>query len=139
MQIIKATEAHISDIARAEASIFSDAWSESAVRSHLSSPTSRALLLLEDGALLGYLLGSVIPPEGEVYRVAVLEGERRRGAGTLLLDAFLKEAPVCFLEVRKSNAAARALYEKHGFILIAERKNYYKAPVEDACIYKREV
>ena len=40
-------------------------------------------------------------------------------------------------EVRKSNLAARALYEKLGFSLIGERKNYYKDPTEDACLYRR--
>ena len=140
MQIINATEEHIAFLTDAEARIFSDAWSEGALASHMRSATSRTLVAADDeGHPVGYLLGSVIFPEGEVYRVASLPEARRAGVASALLDAFLCELPVCFLEVRESNAAARALYEKHSFSLVGERKNYYKAPIENACIYKREV
>ena len=53
--------------------------------------------------------------------------------------AFLNEVdfPI-FLEVRASNNAAQALYQKNGFNAIGHRKNYYHDPVEDAIIMKRE-
>ena len=38
------------------------------------------------------------------------------------------------LEVRKSNAPARALYERFGFETLGERKSYYINPREDAVI-----
>ena len=38
------------------------------------------------------------------------------------------------LEVRVSNSAAVALYEKYGFEKVGERKNFYSAPVENAYI-----
>ena len=38
------------------------------------------------------------------------------------------------LEVRESNAAAVALYEKHGFHRVGLRRNYYERPKEDALI-----
>ena len=38
------------------------------------------------------------------------------------------------LEVRSSNEAAIRLYQKNGFVLEGIRKNYYRNPVEDACI-----
>lgn len=125
-------------LAQAEARIFSDAWSESAVRSHLAGGFTKTLTARLDGRAVGYLLGSLIPPEGEVYRIAVLPEYRRLGVAEALLSAFLAMTPVCFLEVRLSNAPARALYEKHGFRLIDRRKRYYKDPPEDACIYKYE-
>ena len=138
MKIINATMEHISLLKDAEARIFSDAWSEKALASHLSLPTSRALLAMdEEGKMLGYLLGCVIAPEGEVYRIATLPEARRQGVGHALLNAFLPEAEECFLEVREGNAPARALYEAHGFALVATRKKYYKDPEEDAAIYKR--
>ena len=39
------------------------------------------------------------------------------------------------LEVRKSNVAAIALYEKAGFTRVGERKNFYTRPREDALLY----
>ena len=38
------------------------------------------------------------------------------------------------LEVRPSNIAARALYNKFGFKTMGIRRNYYIDPVEDALI-----
>lgn len=123
-------------IAEMEHGVFSDAWGEGEILSHLRSPCARTLLLEEDGSFVGYLLGSVIPPEGEVLRVAVLPAYRGRGYAEALLSAFLSEVPVCFLEVRKGNTAARRLYEKVGFLCVGERKRYYKNPTEDACLYR---
>ncbi len=135
----KTGEEVLADIALAEKAVFSDAWSESSLRSHQKSDAARTLAAYEDGVFVGYLLGNVIFPEGEIYRVAVLPKFRRRGIADRLLHAFLKDLPICFLEVRASNASARALYEKHGFVSVGVRKNYYKNPMEDACVYKREI
>ena len=41
------------------------------------------------------------------------------------------------LEVRESNAAARALYTKHGFRETGRRRGYYRDPIEDAVLYAR--
>jgi len=45
-------------------------------------------------------------------------------------------AKAIFLEVRESNRAARALYEKWAFTEEGRRKSYYKDPEEDALILK---
>ena len=45
-----------------------------------------------------------------------------------------------FLEVRRSNDPAVALYKKFGFKAVGTRKNYYKTPTgrEDALIMVKE-
>ena len=74
----------------------------------------------------------------DILDVAVSPDKRRRGVGRGLLEFAAQKYPVLMLEVRESNAPARALYEKCGFEQIAVRKNYYSAPVENAIIYRRE-
>ena len=58
----------------------------------------------------------------------------------LLMDAYLAFARIDavrgLLEVRHGNGAAKHLYEKNGYHLLACRKNYYKHPDEDADIYE---
>ena len=39
--------------------------------------------------------------------------------------------------VRRSNTAARSLYEKLGFCVTGERKGFYKNPKEDAVLMSR--
>ena len=39
------------------------------------------------------------------------------------------------LEVRESNAAARALYTKHGLREVGRRRGYYRDPAEEAVLY----
>ena len=42
------------------------------------------------------------------------------------------------LEVRESNTAAIALYEKYGFIRDGLRRGYYEEPKEDALLMSRQ-
>ena len=43
------------------------------------------------------------------------------------------------LEVRTSNEAAIALYEKHGFVQNGRRKDFYRDPKEDALLFIKEL
>ena len=42
------------------------------------------------------------------------------------------------LEVRRSNEAARQLYERLGFVAAGVRRAYYTNPIEDALVLWRE-
>ena len=70
---------------------------------------------IDDSGTVGYILGRKIPPEGEIYRIAVRPDKRQRGIGYRLLSYGLKTeygegVETVFLEVRSKNEAARALY-----------------------------
>ena len=82
--------------------------------------------------------------EGEIANLAVAPSARRHGIGAALLDASLGEArrrgvKQVYLEVRESNAAARALYERRGFSVVGRRKRYYRHPDEDALLLRRTI
>lgn len=89
--------------------------------------------------LVGYICGGLVPPEAEIFKIAVLPECRRQGVGRMLLqgaESLLRQrgARECFLELRQSNLAARALYEAAGFVGISVRKAYYAEPREDAVV-----
>jgi ribosomal-protein-alanine N-acetyltransferase len=89
---------------------------------------------------------SVAIGECHLLTLCVPPGFQRHGYGRklfkLLLDrAYKQGAEVCFLEVRRSNEGAIALYRSMGFVQIGERKNYYPnaGSREDALIMSRDL
>ena len=118
-----------------------DYWSFDSVKSERAQPNVLySLIKAETGEYAGYILGSTVADEAEIYRVAVLPQFRRQSLGKRLLNAFVDmcrdKAACIFLEVRSKNLSAIGLYEGFGFEKIAVRKNYYKD--DDAVIYRLE-
>ena len=147
MQIRRATPADGAAIARAEAEIFPDPWTERDIIDTISTSGAMCYVATSDtGELLSYLVARQIPPEGEIYRIATLPDKRGRGIAYRLLDYAVKTErgrglESLFLEVREHNAPARALYRAYGFKEIGRRKNYYRNPDDDAIImlYSSEI
>src|ERR1700752_1170943 len=122
-----------------EQRVFADPWSTQAFRDCVSF----ALFLVaeEQDTIAGYVVALEAADEGEILNLAVGEGGRRRGLGRALVQAIveaLSERGVrqVYLEVRESNAAARALYATFGFKDVGRRKAYYRRPVEDAIVLR---
>ncbi len=91
------------------------------------------------GLVVGYGGLSVVLDEGHIMSVAVEPRYRRQGVGELLLNGLIDLAfdlyvSVLTLEVRCSNVAAQALYQKYGFLVVGERPRYYTDNSEDALI-----
>lgn len=118
-------------------------WSEQQHRAALdgAGPRRLALVIEEDSTLCGFLVARNAASEWEIENIAVAGAARRRGLGTRLLGEFLNRirnelATAVFLEVRESNLAARALYEKWAFVESGRRSQYYQHPQEDAILYR---
>ena len=125
---------------------FADPWSLNEFASMLQAGHT-IFLVAEVGqntGIAGYVIAMSVEDQAEILNVAVAPEHRGAGLGGGLLDAALLEverrgANSVFLEVRVSNASARALYTSRGFVEISRRKNYYRTPVEDALVMQRAV
>lgn len=89
--------------------------------------------------LAGYYLMQSVEQEQELHTFAVKPELRRRGIGRRLLTHMLDRARGLgvrniYLQVRPSNAAAKALYASLGFVAIGIRRNYYRDDSEDALV-----
>jgi len=96
-----------------------------------------------EGRICGFLCARAPAGEWEIENVVVDAGFARRGIGKELMRELIKKwesgaGSVVLLEVRESNAAARALYEKSGLREVGHRRGYYREPVEDAVLYSRQ-
>jgi ribosomal-protein-alanine N-acetyltransferase len=107
-----------------------------------ASQSGRVAQVIEDEfGLQGFVIARAVDREWEIENIAVTGPARRRGLGTRLLGEFLdlaraRGADAVFLEVRESNRAARALYEKWAFLESGRRRRYYRDPDEDAILYR---
>ena len=100
-----------------------------------------AFALEEEGKLQAFLIARAVADEWELENIAVAGTARRRGLGSRLLGKFLDHVrgaggKAVFLEVRESNHAAQALYEKWAFEECGRRLKYYRQPEEDAVTYR---
>lgn len=104
------------------------------------SDVSRVYVLrCETDAIVGFCAAWVVFDELHVNSLAILPEWRGRGLASGLLASVLdasraEGARRATLEVRSSNAPARALYERFGFTQAGLRRGYYTNPVEDALI-----
>lgn len=97
--------------------------------------------LLQD-KVIGYGGFWGIFDEGHITNIAVHPEFRRCKVASKLIDKILasckeKNIEGLTLEVRKSNTAARMLYERYGFKTEGARKGYYSDNGEDALIMWR--
>ncbi len=138
-----ATAADAGAIAALERRVFSDPWSADSIRETIGMPWMFTQVAEDPlGALVGYVFCREVAGESELLNLAVDPVLRRGGVGGTLLGAALdwltaRGARETFLEVRASNGAAIALYERVGFRAVGRRPDYYQRPVEDAILYRR--
>ena len=121
---------------------FSRPWSRESFDSSAFRKDTLYLAAEKDGRLVGYAGMWISLDEGEITNVSVAQCEQGKGIGRMLLEQLLTEAEQagvasCFLEVRKSNVRALALYESMGFQRVGTRRNFYEAPVEDGIVMIR--
>ena len=143
MTITTMGQEHVSQVAELEKQCFSDPWSEKSVASELENPLSLWLVALEGDTVAGYVGSQTVMGETDMMNVAVSPAYRQRGIARELIQALLRElarqgSHRLTLEVRASNAPARALYESLGFAQVGRRPNYYRNPKEDALILGKE-
>lgn len=135
IKIFPAVPAMLEDMAQLECLCFSDPWSRAALSDALESTCGLWLCAYHGDCLVGALGAQVLEPEAEILSVGVHPDFRRQGiARQLLIECFarIRAVKTVYLEVRRSNFPAQALYTSFGFACCGIRKSYYEHPVEDA-------
>lgn len=139
MEIRKATLEDLEGIHQVESNAFNDPWSQQAFKDELSNPITTYFVAEQDKEVVGFVGMWEVMGEGQITNVAVHTKERKKGIGKALIEKLIhyskeKNLDILLLEVRISNAPARALYTLKGFEEIGKRKNYYTKPTEDAIL-----
>lgn len=119
------------------------AWDTQALGDQLERPHTRLFVAQSPTQIIGYCLLWLVVDEAEILTLAVIPSHRRQGVGSELLEGVMNRvaaegAHAIYLDVRETNVAGKALYERAGFIQIGERKKYYDG-VENALVLKRKL
>jgi ribosomal-protein-alanine N-acetyltransferase len=121
------------DCAAIHAASFAHPWSETDFEQLMLGPgvVADGAIEVNDGELAGFVLSRIALDEAEILTIAVAPERRRCGIAQTLLLIHLRGLAALgvdrlFLEVDTDNIAARALYARHGFHQVAERKAYYR-------------
>lgn len=149
LSLLWALQEHAGEIASLHASLFEKSWDEVSVGRLLAHPGSLALTagLGTPRRLGGFALAQIAADEAEILTIGVIPDWQRQGIGTRLVEGVKRAAARAgagrlFLEVARSNAPARALYAKLGFVESGVRKGYYQSgagPAEDAIVLSVEL
>lgn len=129
----------LEEVLQLESRAFRSPWTRGMFLVELEANSGRYLVARAGEELAGYGGIRVFVDEAHLMTLAVREDMRRRGIGTVLLAALMKEAArmggrLMTLEVRRSNLPAISLYEGFGFRVVGVRRGYYGESGEDALV-----
>jgi len=131
----------LSEVEALQRRTFTTPWGTDAIRWELEQTDVARLYVARApvGGVIAYCACWLIFDELHINSLAVDERWRRGGLAQRLLKTVIAEtvaagARSATLEVRRSNDAARALYEGLGFRVEAVRRDYYQQPREDALL-----
>ena len=119
-------------VLRVEQAAYSHPWTRTnfvdSIRSGYQAQT-----LVAGSELLGYFIAMQGVGEVHLLNLTVAPPHQRQGWARVLLDGLAlwarsEQAQWLWLEVRVSNVRALAVYERHGYRRVGERRNYYPAP-----------
>ena len=139
MKVERMEARHLQAVAELEQICFEEPWSARSLELLIGEMATGFVCTDENGQVAAY--GGMLwaPDEGQITNIATHPAYRRMGLGRAVLKALEGQArergcKMLSLEVRASNQAAIALYAAEGFTVEGRRKNFYRAPTEDALV-----
>lgn len=117
------------------------AWGVKGFEAEEGNRNSVTLAAEIDGRPAGFINFWILRPQVQLNTLAVGGGFLRRGAASALIGKMLEYAAknLCRevdLEVSERNAAARALYRRHGFEQVGRRAKFYDGR-DDALLLRK--
>jgi ribosomal-protein-alanine N-acetyltransferase len=139
IDVAPATSADLDAIDEIERVSFPVPWPRETFAAELDRAWARVDVARQAGRIVAFCNYWLVTTELHVLAIATLPGERGRGIARDLLAHVLAVGvtagcTLATLEVRRSNAAAIALYERAGFKTVHVRARYYHDDGEDALV-----
>ncbi len=141
-RLLQMQVAQVDAVMAVEAATYTFPWSRGNFIDSLAAAYPSRVLLGERDALLGYFVAMAGVDEMHLLNITVAPAAQGCGHARTLLEALIvlaraQPAHALWLEVRESNAKARAMYSHFGFAAVGRRGGYYPAALgrrEDAVV-----
>jgi ribosomal-protein-alanine N-acetyltransferase len=129
MQLRTMTAADVDEVLAVEQQIHSHPWTRGNFNDALASGY-QCKIYEQDKEIVGYAILMPALDELQLLDIGIARAQQGKGLGKRMLQELISLAHAqnfkrMLLEVRQSNAAARALYVKTGFTQIGLRRGYY--------------
>lgn len=126
-----------------EQASFPTPWKRDHFLHEIAAPHSYPFVVECDGKVAGYVCLTSLFEEAQILDIAVAADMRGNGIARMLMEFAVnvsidKGAEFLALEVRSTNAAAIALYERLGFARCGLRARYYEG-VDDAVLMEKKL
>lgn len=139
------TEQDLPQVIKIESACQPVPWSDDVFKNCMEAGSSGWVVEFED-QVVGFILTIVQFDEIHILNFCVHPDHQHRGLGrklmTHMLDTIKNQGgKFVYLEVRRSNYRAIALYENAGFSKVGERKDYYITldQCEDALVFAKDL
>jgi [ribosomal protein S18]-alanine N-acetyltransferase len=144
LEVREARAADLDQMFEIACEVIVDPWSRSALAEELARKHALVLVAARGETIEGFVIVWLVADEASVLLVAVRRSAQRSGIGRVLLSAAEARARAAgmisaYLEVRASNAAARAFYRTMGYEESGLRRGYYSNGTEDAVLMRRSL
>lgn len=141
LKIEKLSKEYIDSVYNIEKNLIGDCDKEVIAKS-LYNENLNYYILIKQGEVIGFFECLILPPEVELYDIAVVKDEQGKGYSNVMMDYLINLAKesksnTILLEVNSINSKAIKLYNKYGFKKYSERKRYYGD--NDAILMKLEI
>ncbi|AFY72327.1 ribosomal-protein-alanine acetyltransferase [Synechococcus sp. PCC 7502] len=144
IKLVEITIADLPQIQVIDQACLGGFWSLEGYLQEIERPNSYLISVMSrEKVILGFGCLWAILEEAHITMLAVRPEYQRQGLGKYVVWGLLEKAwsqglEWATLEVRASNLAAIALYEKFGFTVIGKRPKYYEITQEDALVMWRK-
>ena len=141
--IVILNENNLNDLYNIEDNCFSHPMSKQNLLDSLTNDKYFVFGYKIDEKIVAYASVFIVSNEAYINNIAVLSEYRKQGIAQKLTNKLIEIAKIdencdfISLEVRQSNSPAISLYKKLGFEEVANRKNYYSKPTENAIIMNK--
>ena len=130
IEISKMTLTDFEEIQNILISEFDDFWNSETLKNELENNNSYYIVAKINNNIVGFAGIKTVLEEADIMNVVTKKDIRNSGIGSALFSAIIDYAKSnkvkkITLEVNENNLSAIHLYEKFGFVKIAERKKYY--------------